>query len=103
MRDVVTRWKHFLSPDSLNSDFHDFPPALVFPDATDNLLIPGFAHLPASVEALNVLETDHQHDVTKQEVRHRAPALNKHIGHKQINTNTTQIEDLHCCCTATGI
>ena len=90
MRDVVTRWKHFLSPDSLNPDFHDFPPALVFPDATDNLLIPGFAHLPASVEALNVLETDHQHDVTKQEVRHRIPASNKHIGHKH-----KHYQDLH--------
>ena len=34
------------------------------------------------MEALNVLEADHQHDVTKQEVRHRVPASNKHIGHK---------------------
>ena len=77
MRDVVTRWKHFLSPDSLNPDFHDVPSASGLPDVAHNLLIPGFAHLPTPVEAFNVLEPDHQHDVTKREVRQRAPALNE--------------------------
>ena len=95
MRDVVTRWKHFLSPDFLNPDFHDFLPALVFPDVAHDLLIPGFAHLTTSVEALNVLEADHQHDVTKQEVRHRVPSSIS-IKHAACKHNTNA--DLHCHC-----
>ena len=96
MRDVLTRWKHFLSPDFLNSDFHDVPPASTLPDVVHELLIPGFAHLATPVEALNVLEADHQHDVTKQEVRHRVPASIQHVACKH-NTNA----DLNCHCLVT--
>ena len=68
MGDILVRWKHFRTPDSLNPHFDNIPLARALPDFLHDHSVPCSAHLSASVEALQTVKANHHHDLLKDEV-----------------------------------
>ena len=68
MSNILFRWKYPRSPLYLDLHFDNIPLAWAFPDVPHYHVIPRSAHLFASVEAFQVVEANHHHDLLKDEV-----------------------------------